>query len=171
MKGCFRPARNAAQSKVWLENRLYKFWLQRAPPEIREVGELWGRGQIKIYLEGEEWRGKIRKCKFSDSSVNPSLPNTVTIAVCLYWFAHKKVNHWKDVYSITRTSIEWDRILHPYKVELTLTKVQQTKVKPRRLYFETPTGETGYFSIRSDPENISWKRNRIVEPPQVIPAF
>ncbi len=168
MKGCLRPWRNLAKTKhiVWLEKRLRKFWSLETPAEIKMVGELWGHGQIQIQLEDGEWRGRIRKCEFARNQEEKIIVrnNAVTVKVVLYWFAHKKVTVRQDKHSIDRTNSTWDRILHPYEVNLTLLKVQQTKTKPKRLYFETSGGESGYFALRNDQENVFWKRGNVREP-------
>jgi len=164
MKGCLRPGRNAFKWRAWLEDRLRKFWMLETPDKIKLRGNQWGDGQIQIFLEGEEWRGKIRRCEFSESP-DDSANRTVTITVTLHWLAHKKVRHWQDANLIDRTSCEWDRILHPYELILALKTVQQTKTKPKKLYFETSKpGENGHFSVRHDPENITWDGEKIIDP-------
>lgn len=164
MKGCLRPGRNAFRWRAWLEDRLRKFWMRTTPDKIRSAGDLWGYGQIQIFLDGEEWRGRIKECKFLKSP-SDSANQTTTVRLTLYWFVRKKVRRWKDSHLIDRTSVEWDRILHPYVLVLALKNVQQTKIKPRRMYFEaSASGETGYFSVRHDLENISWRQGRIFDP-------
>ena len=168
MKGCLRPWRKATNSIVWLEERLLKFWTQKTPPEISKVGEFWGYGQIQILHDGEEWRGRVEKCELertSDGEIR-ILNNAVVVKVTLYWFAHKDVSSCPDEFGITRSTWKWDRIVHPYKLELILQKVQQTKVKPKRLYFEASNGEKRYFSCRTDEENVLFECDRIIDPCQ-----
>ncbi len=166
MKGCLRPPKKAFKWTDWLEDRLLKFWSLETREDIKKVGELWGCGQIRIELGDGEWRGLIEKCKFDRDTEGKILirDKTVDLKVSLHWFAHKKVTNRQDAHLINRTTFEWDRIAYPYELELTLTKVQQTKTKPRRLYFETVKNEWGYFSLRTDPENISWNGEKIHDP-------
>jgi len=138
--------------------------MQETPEKIKLAGDVWGDGQIQIYLEGEEWRGKIEKCEFLESPRDP-IDKTVTVKVTLCWFARKKVHHWKDANLIDRMLVEWDRLLHPYVLVLAILGAQQTKTHPKRMYFRTSKpGEVGYFSVRHDPENITWDGERILDP-------
>lgn len=148
-----------------LEKRLLKYCSTKTPEKEREKGIVWGEGQMEIALSDREiWRGQIKSHEVKIAS------GFVSIKLHLDWYARKRIIKiplviaGKVIWESWDITWKWEEIIYPATTEIDMYSYYQEHSHPRRLFFTTVSGEKGFFTHRTDPENPAWKDGAMDDP-------